>query len=166
MNLRGGFQTPMTPPDDLQLTLEPNGGRKDSLWRDSLQPTPGLERRAFSRYRRVRGLSQLSNESEDPLQGDSHMGKIVDRVLEEENIEISLDDLQDGICPFRRKQFSIRGSVYAHLDELLKKSLQDGVHDMVYIRHQHERNRRRSQFPKVTVQETFMPGSSFAKLTI
>jgi hypothetical protein len=143
---------PETPPDDLHLSPEPNSGRKDSLWRDSLQPKPGLEGPAYPASRRVRGSSQLSNESEDPLQEDFNVGTIVS-VPKEENIEVSLDDLQDGICPFCQKQFSVRGSVYVHWDDLIKKSVRDDVHDMTYIRNQRERKRRRSQFPKVTVHD-------------
>jgi hypothetical protein len=144
---------PETPPDDLHLSPEPISGRKDSLWRDSLQPKPGLQGLAYPTSRRVRGSSQLSNESEDPLQEDFNARSIVDFIPEEENIEIPLDDLRDGICPFCRKQFSVRGSVYVHWDELIKKSVRDEVHDMAYIRNQRRRKRRRSQFPKVTVQD-------------
>jgi hypothetical protein len=144
-----------TPPDDLRLSPEPSSGRKDSLWRDSQASMPALDGRQYTKSRKVRGSSQLSDESEDPLQEDFHPTKDVDTPPDEENFEVSLDDVQDGICPFCRKQFSVSGSVYVHWDELIKRSARDDVHDMAYITHQRERKRRRSQFPKVTVQEFY-----------
>jgi hypothetical protein len=144
-----------TPPDDLRLSPEPSSGRKDSLWRDSQASMPSLEGLQYTKFRKVRGSSQLSNESEDPLQEDFHPSKGVHSPPDEENFEVSLDDVHDGICPFCRKQFSVSGSVYVHWDELIKRSARDDVHDMAYITHQRERKRRRSQFPKVTVHEFY-----------
>jgi Centromere protein Scm3 len=141
-----------TPPDDLHLSLEPSSGRKDSLWRDSQAARPALEGLRYPTSRKVRGLSQLSNESEDPLQEDFNMAKDV-KSVPEQSFRVSWDDLHDGICPFCRRQFSVKGSVYVHWDELIKKSARDDVHDMAYIRHQRRGKRRRSQFPKVTVQD-------------
>ena len=142
-----------TLPDDLRLSQELNSGKKDSIWSD-LKPSRPTQRDVENTMaRKVRGSSQLSNESEDPLQEDFHEAKDADSVPQEADFEMSLDDLQDGICPFCQKQFSVRGSVYVHWDELIKKCVRDDVHDMAYIRHQRRRKRHRSQFPKVTVQD-------------
>jgi hypothetical protein len=144
-----------TPPDDLRLSPEPSSGKKDSLWRDSQASRPALQGMPYKISRKVRGSSQWSNESEDPLQEDFQQAKSVDNVPDNENFGVSLEDIHDGTCPFCRKQFSVRGSVYVHWDELIKKSVRDDVHDMAYIIHQRRRKRRRSQFPKVTVQDFY-----------
>ena len=156
-----------TPHRDLHLSPEPSSGRKDSLWRDSQISRPALEDLPYTIPRRVRGSSQLSDESEDPLQEDFHQVKDIDDIddaadvadnlddANDENLEVVLDDVRDGICPFCRKQFSVTGSVYVHWDELIKKSVQDDVHDMAYIRHQRRLKRHRTQFPKVTVQDFY-----------
>ena len=154
------------PPGDLHLSPEPSSGRKHSLWRDSQISRP-VEDLPSTIPRRVRGSSQLSNESEDPLQEDFHPVKDIDDLddaaddadglddADDENLEVVLDDVHNGICPFCRKQFSVTGSVYVHWDELIKKSAQDDVHDMAYIRHQRRLKRRRTQFPKVTVHDFY-----------
>ena len=144
-----------TPLDDLRLSPEPSSGRKESLWRDSHTSRPALQELQYTMFRKARGSSQLSNESEDPLQEDFHQAKDSDNVAGDENFDVLLDEVYDGICPFCRKQFSVRGSLYVHWDELIKKSVRDDVHDMAYIKHQRRRKRRRSQFPKVTVQEFY-----------
>lgn len=144
-----------TPPDDLRLSPELDSGKKDSLWRDSQGSRSALQGPEYQIDRRVRGLSQLSNESADPLQEEFHPPKKVDNVPDGKYLEVSLDDVHEGICPFCRKQFSVRGSLYVHWDELIKKSVRDDVHDMAYIKHQRRRKRHRSQFPKVTVQDFY-----------
>ena len=145
-----------TPPDELHFSPEPSSGRKESLWRDPQTSTSASEKRRHAKSRKARGASQLSNESEDPLQED--FCEPTDNAedpneVDDGNVEDLLDDVRDGICPFCRKQFSVTGSVYAHWDELIKKSARDDVHDMVYIRHERRRKRRRNRFPKVTVQD-------------
>lgn len=142
-----------TPPNDPRPSQEPNSGKRDSIWSDLNPSRPAQRDLEYTTARKVRGSSQLSNESEDPLQEDFHEVKDADSIPQEADFEMSLDDLHDGICPFCQKQFSVRGSVYVHWDELIKKDVHDDVHDMAYIRHQRKRKRRRSQFPKVTVQD-------------
>jgi hypothetical protein len=145
---------PETPPPDVGQSQEANSGKRDSIWSE-WNPSSRPARRdiKYTTARTVRGSSQLSNESEDPLQEGFHEAKDADRVSQEADFEISLDDLHDGICPFCQKQFSVRGSVYVHWDELIKKGVRDDVHDMAYIKDQRRRKRHRSQFPKVTVQD-------------
>jgi hypothetical protein len=142
-----------TPPNDPRPSQEPNSGKRDSIWSDLNPSRPAQRDLEYTTARKVRGSSQLSNESEDPLREDFHEAKDADSIPQEADFEMSLDDLHDGICPFCQKQFSVRGSVYVHWDELIKKDVHDDVHDMAYIRHQRKRKRRRSQFPKVTVQD-------------
>jgi hypothetical protein len=142
-----------TPPNDLHLSQEPNSGKRDSIWSDVNPSRPAQRDLEHTTARKVRASSQLSNESGDPLQEDFHQANDADSIPQEADFEMLLDDLHDGICPFCQKQFSVRGSVYVHWDELIKKGVHDDVHDMAYIRHQRQRKRHRSQFPKVTVQD-------------
>ena len=142
-----------TPPSDLRLSQEPNSGKRDSIWSDLNPSRPTQRDLEHTTARKVRGSSQLSNESEDPLQEDLHEANDADSIPQEADFEMLLDDLHDGICPFCQKQFSVRGSVYVHWDDLIKKGVHDDVHDMAYIGHQRQGKRRRSQFPKVTVQD-------------
>lgn len=143
-----------SPPDDLRLSAVPDHGKTESIWKEPTSVRPMTESGKNAKIRHVRESSEASNESNDPLQEGFQETREAKRTYQGyDEAGISLEDLQEGICPFCQKEFSVRASVYAHWDDLVRKSVRDGIHDMAYIRDQRSQARRRSRFPKVTVED-------------
>ena len=158
--------TTVSPPLDVDIAPSYPSPSGASLWRpppvqsysETLDPPARDESQA-------RDKPQARDESEDPLQEDfsspprqlaESFQDDVDDVddLNETTLEVSLDDMHEGICPFCRKKYTSKNSVWVHWDDLLKQShRRDFVHDMKFIREYRSHKRPRSQFPKVTVED-------------
>jgi len=164
------FPTRISQESDVpELPLNKLDRRGESIWAGSRHQGSNLPLQMLlpaksAAKQDARAKSIASVESGDPLQEDfynqSRHKADEHSIIDEESDfkpdpeeDINLDDLLDATCPFCRRQFSVRSSVFVHWDDLIKRDVDDGIHDLYFIKEQRKRKRRRTEFPKLRVED-------------